>query len=271
MAALQPPSEPSGGDAVLAEHVAENRRHWDSMADQWVAAGERAWASDEPTWGMWEIPESELRLLPEELDGTVAVELGCGTAYWSAWLTRRGARAVGIDNSSRQLETAHRLAAQHGTDITLLHGNAESVPYPDASFDLAFSEYGAAIWCDPERWIPEAHRLLRPGGTLIFLGNHPLAMVCQPLDGSGPATDRLERPYFGLGRLDWRDATEDPGGIEFNLPISEWVALFRRTGFDIVDYREIQAPEPSAEVRYFASAEWSHHYPSEQVWKLRKR
>ena len=63
-----------------------------------------------------------------------------------------------------------------GDDLTLIHDDAEAVPYPDASFDLAFSEYGAAIWCDPERWIPEAHRLLRPGGTLLFLGCHPLAM-----------------------------------------------------------------------------------------------
>jgi SAM-dependent methyltransferase len=263
-----PPPDPT---PPLAEHVTENRRYWDAMADDWVASGERSWASDAPIWGMWGIPEEELGLLPERLDGTDAIELGCGTAYWSAWLARRGARVVGIDNSQRQLDTARRLAAEHDQPLTLLHGNAEDVPYPDGSFDLAFSEYGAAIWCDPYAWIPEAHRLLRPGGELLFLGCHPLAMVCQPSDGDGPATVRLERPYFGLHRLDWRDLTDDPGGIEFNLPISAWVALFRQTGFDVVDYRELQAPDPSAEVRYFASADWSHRYPSEQIWKLRKR
>jgi SAM-dependent methyltransferase len=269
MAADHP--DPQAGDAeVLAEHVAENRRYWDAMADQWVASGERSWASDDITWGMWEIPDSELGLLPDRFDDVDAIELGCGTAYWAAWLARRGARVVGIDNSQRQLETARRLATEHGVELTLLHGNAEAVPYPDASFDFAFSEYGAAIWCDPYIWIPEAHRLLRPGGHLVFLGCHPLAMVCQPTDGTTPATHRLERPYFGMHRLDWRD-DEDPGGIEFNLPISEWVALFHRTGFDVLDYRELRAPDPSAEVRYFASAAWSHHYPSEQIWKLRKR
>lgn len=267
MASTEHP-EPCEGSAG---HVAVNRRHWDAMADEWVADGERSWASDEPTWGMWEITEAELQLLPGDLDGIDAIELGCGTAYWSGWLARRGARVTGIDTSARQLETARRLAAEHGEDLTLIHGDAEAVPYPDASFDLALSEYGAAIWCDLERWIPEAHRLLRPGGTLLFLGCHPLAMVCQPPDGSGPATERLERSYFGLGTLDWRDAQEDPGGIEFNLPISAWVALFRRTGFDVVDYREVRAPDPSSEVRYFASAAWSHRFPSEQIWKLRKR
>ena len=49
---------------------------------------------------------------------------------------------------------------------------------PDASFDLAFSEYGASIWCDPYLWIPEAYRLLRPGGRLVFLRNSPLVMLC---------------------------------------------------------------------------------------------
>jgi SAM-dependent methyltransferase len=255
----------------LPEHVAENRRMWDEQAANWVAGGERAWAAAEPTWGMWEIPDSRVDLLPHDLHGLDAIELGCGTAYWSAWLARRGARVIGIDNSAEQLATARRLADEHGVGLTLLHGDAEAVPYPDGSFDLAFSEYGAAIWCDPYVWIPEAHRLLRPGGTLTFLGNHPLSMVCSPVDGSGPADEHLHRDWFGLHRMDWRDAVEEPGGIEFNLPTGDWVALFLRTGFEVLDYRELRAPDPDAEVRYFASADWSHRFPSEQVWHLRKR
>ncbi len=58
-------------------------------------------------------------------------------------LARRGARVVGIDNSEAQLAAARRLQRQHGLDFSLLHGNAEAVPYPDASFDFAISEYGA--------------------------------------------------------------------------------------------------------------------------------
>jgi SAM-dependent methyltransferase len=256
---------------ALPEHVAVNRVHWDAQAPEWIAPAERNWVAAEPDWGIWGTPESTLRLLPEDMTGLDAIELGCGTAYVGSWMARRGARVVGIDNSEQQLDTARRLARAHGVELTLLHGNAETVPYEDGSFDFAISEYGAAIWCDPYVWIPEAHRLLRPGGALVFLGNTPLTQICTPLDGSVPCTERLERGYFSLHRLDWRDAVDDPGGIEFNLPVSRWFRLFRETGFEVVDYIEIQAPEPGPEINFFVTADWAHRVPSEQVWKLRKR
>ena len=262
-------------DGGLAEHVAENRRHWDSDAPRWVAPGERLWAQAEPTWGEWGVPDDQVTLLPTDMTGLAAIELGCGTGYVSAWMVRRGARVVGIDNSEQQLRTARRLAGEHGVDVTWIHGDAEHVPYPDRSFDVAVSEYGAAIWCDPDAWIPEAHRLLRPGGTLAFLCNHPLAMICWPPDGSSPIRDTLQRDYFGLRRLDWRDAVEDPGGIEFNRPISDWFGLFDRTGFDVVRYDELQAPEGALPLSWGGGgadqARWAHRWPSEQVWTLRKR
>ena len=126
--------------AELPEHVRRNREYWDQLARDYVEAGERAWASNAPAWGMWQIPESEVRMLPDDLRDRDTIELGCGTAYVSSWLARRGARPVGIDNSEQQLATARRLQREHGIDFPLIHGNAEHVPYPDASFDFAISE-----------------------------------------------------------------------------------------------------------------------------------
>jgi SAM-dependent methyltransferase len=154
----------------LPEHVRTNRAAWDAYAASMVADGERNWADEEPSWGIFSVPEADVGLLPESVDGLDVVELGCGTAYVSAWLARRGARPVGIDNSEVQLATARRLQQEHGLEFPLHHGNAEQTPFADESFDLAISEYGASIWADPYRWIPEAARLLRPGGELIFLG-----------------------------------------------------------------------------------------------------
>ena len=105
----------------------------------------------------------------------------------------------------------------------------------------------------------------------MFLGNHPLAMVCSPIDGSLPVTERLERSYFDLGRLDWRQAIDEPGGIAFHLPISSWMRLFHDIGFDVVDYIEIQAPESATESNGMVTADWAKRFPSEQVWRIRKR
>ena len=255
----------------LPEHARVNRAYWDGMADQWVASGELNWAAPEPRWGIWGIPESQLHLLPEDMSGMRTIELGCGTGYVSAWMARRGATVTGVDNSQKQLATARRLAGEHDVAMELIHGNAEAVPLPDASFDFAISEYGAAIWCDPYEWIPEAHRLLAPGGELVFLGNSALSLLCSPVDGSLPVSEKLQRDYFGMHRFDWRDAASDPGGMEFNLPVGEWFRLLRETGFEVLDFIELRAPAPGPEVRYYVSADWAYRFPAEQAWKARKR
>jgi SAM-dependent methyltransferase len=253
----------------LPEYVARNRRVWDGYAAEYVEAGERNWALDEPSWGIWGVPEAELHLLPDNLAGRDAIELGCGTAYVGAWLARRGARVTGIDNSPAQLETARRLQDQHDLHFPLLLGFAEQVPLPDASFDLAISEYGAAIWADPYRWIPEAARLLRPGGELIFLGNSVLLMLTVPdLEVDGPATERLLRPQFGMHRFEWQD--ED--SVEFHLSHGDMFRLLLDSGFEVTDLVEIRPPAGST-TRWtnIATIDWARQWPSEEVWKARKR
>jgi SAM-dependent methyltransferase len=254
-----------------ADHVLENQRHWNAMAPEWVASGARAWTETEPSWGTWHVPEAEVPMLAGLEPGHRAIELGCGTGYVSAWMARRGARVTGIDMSIEQLTSARRFASEHALDIDFVHGNAERTPFEDASFDFAISEYGAAIWCDPYVWIPEAHRLLRPGGRLVFLGNHPLAMICTASSGDEPVGLRLERDYFGLGRLDWTEAAEDPGGIEFNMEISSWMRLFRDVGFEVEAFHEIQAPASAEGTEFWVPASWAKRFPAEQAWELVKR
>jgi len=252
-------------DTDLPENVRLNRAHWDRLSVEYAGRGRRAWASDDPTWGIWSVPERDLQVVPD-VAGKDVIELGCGTAYWSAWLARRGARMVAIDNSTKQLETARGLQREHGLSFPLLHGNAEEVPLPDASFDLALSEYGASIWCDPYRWIPEAARLLRPGGDLIFLKNGTLFTLCAP-DSEDPAADRLVRDYFGLHRLEW----SDQASVEFTLPIGEWIRLFRSSGLEILDLVELQAPEGASTSFPYVTPEWARRWPSEEIWRLRKK
>jgi SAM-dependent methyltransferase len=249
----------------LTEHAARNRAAWDAEAHLWVEPGERNWASDEPSWGIWSIPERGLGVLPD-VEGMDTIELGCGTAYWSAWLARRGARPVGLDNSANQLETARRLQREHGLEFPLVHASAEAVPLPDAAFDLALSEYGACLWCDPELWIPEAARLLRPGGYLVFLTNSPLLVLCAP--DSGAAGDRLLRDQFGMRRLEWPDEGD---AVEFHLPHGELLRLLRRHGFEVIDLVELQAPAHGDPGRFdWLTLDWSRRWPSEEIWVARR-
>jgi SAM-dependent methyltransferase len=249
------------------DHVRRNRAEWDGLAPSYEAIGRGAWAA-EPTWGLWGVAESQVRMLPANLDGCDAIELGCGTAYISAWLARRGARTVAIDLSPAQLGTARRLQAEHALEFELILGDAEHVPCPDASFDFAISEYGASIWCDPYAWIPEAARLLRPGGRLHFLVNAPLHMLCMPDVEDGLAGDRLLRPYFGMHRMEWSD--DDTVG--FHLPHGEMIAVLRASGFEIEELVEVRPPEASTPACFpYATLDWARRWPTEEVWKVRKR
>jgi SAM-dependent methyltransferase len=234
-----------------------------SNAEYTDASALEAWAKDEITWGVWGIPESELGILGD-VSGLDVVELGCGTAYFSAWLAKRGARVVGVDPTPAQLGTARRMQAETGLEFPLVEAPGEDVPLPDASFDLALSEHGAATWADPYRWIPEAARLLRADGRLVFLHTTPLAMVC----GEGDFSTKLEQPYFGIHRFEWPD-----DGVEFQLTHGAWIAVLRTSGFEIERLIELQAPAGAARHSYYTDFDpsWGRRWPAEEIWIARKR
>jgi SAM-dependent methyltransferase len=226
----------------------------------------RAWEKKEFSWGIWGVPESEVGVFGD-VSGLDAVELGCGTAYCSARLARMGANVVGVDPTPAQLDTAHRMQAEFGLDFSLVQAFAEQVPLPDASFDLVHSEYGASIWADPYRWIPEATRLLRLGGRLVFLRGSTLSVLCAP--DVGQIEERLHRPQFGMYDLFW---PESNGAVEFHLPTGELIDVLRSNGFSIERLVELQAP-PDAETHAYydhVTADWARKWPSEEIWVARK-
>jgi SAM-dependent methyltransferase len=250
----------SSSDAEL------NRELWTrSNAEYTGEQARRLWAAEEIAWGMWGVRESDVRVLPE-LAGKDVIELGCGTAYISAWLARRGARPVGVDVTPAQLETARGLQAEFGLEFPLVEADAAESGLLDASADLVVSEYGASIWVDPYRWIPEAARLLRPGGELVFLRNSTLVILCSPDEGA--AGESLLRPQFGMHRFEWPD-----GGVEFHLGHGDWVRLLRKSGFEILDLVELQAPPEAETHEYydFVTADWARQWPSEEIWRARRR
>jgi SAM-dependent methyltransferase len=252
----------------LTDYVERNRAVWTKANEEYTDARAReAWASEDITWGMFGPSDSELGVLGD-VAGKDVIELGCGTAYFGAWLARRGARVTGVDITPAQLETARRMTEETGISMELIEASAEEVPLPDDSFDLALSEYGASIWCDPYKWVPEAARLLRPGGELVFLCNSVLSILCAPDEGKVGET--LLRPQFGMHRMEFPGEDE---GVEFHLGHGDMVRLLRDSGFEVEGLWEIQASESAEDHAYydFVSAEWARKWPAEELWKARKR
>jgi SAM-dependent methyltransferase len=257
--------EDAGCVTGTPDHVLRNRAAWDRLAADYAEAGLRNWAA-EPSWGVWSVPEEQVKALPPDLKNTDSIELGCGTGYVSAWLARRGARPVALDNSAAQLATAAVLQDRFGLRFPLIQASAEQAPFDDETFDLAISEYGASNWCDPYAWIPEAARLLRPGGQLIFLVNSVQLILTLPEQDDLPATEQLQRPYFGMHRFQW----EGSDSVEFHLGHGDMIRLLRSCGFELLDLIEIQ-PGPGATTRHpLATLEWARQWPGEEIWKARK-
>ena len=247
-------------------HVSRNRIAWNRWAKEYAEPGRTAWDENQPKWGIWGIPESEAQLLPNDLKGLDSVELGCGTAYVSSWLARRGARAVGVDASTAQLGTAQELQREHQLFFPLVEASAEEVPFIDNSFDFAISEYGASIWCDPYRWIPEAARLLRPGGKLVFIVNGTMLMLC--LDERGDRrTAQLQRDYFGMNRFEFSDGEDS---VEFHLGYGDWIRLLKANGLVVEDLKELRPKEGSKTRWPYVDLAWARRWPSEEVWISRK-
>ena len=246
------------------DHLGPNREYWAAEAPKYVDAGRRQWAA-EPSWGIWSIPEEEVHVLPDVTDRDV-LDAGCGSGYLCAWVARAGGRPVGLDPTTEQLASARMFQDEFDLHFPLVQGAAETLPFPDASFDVVVSEYGAAIWADPYRWIPEAARVLRPGGELMFLRNGTLLMLCMAELETDPADDVLKRDYFDMYRFDWPD---DPS-VEFHLNHGDSIRLLRDNGFEILDLVELQPP-PGATTSYpFVTNDWARRWPTEEVWRARK-
>ena len=252
----------SSADDRVAANVAQwtltNREFTDKQA-------EHSWRDPTIHWGVFGIHDRWLG----DVAGKDVVELGCGTAYLSAKLARAGARPVGVDPTPAQLATARRMQQETGLEFPLLEAPAESVPLPDASFDLAISEYGASLWADPRKWVPEAARLLRPGGRLLFLTMSTIAHLCTPDEDDEGIRHELVRAQFAPWETEW----EGYSGVEFHLSHGDWIRVLRGSGFRIDALNELRAPDDAQTHPYYfvISAEWARRWPGEDLWECTKR
>ena len=148
--------------------------------------------------------------------------------------------------------------------MPLIQASAECLPLIGGCFDLVFCDHGATSFTDPYRTIPEAARVLKPGGRLIFNMSSPLHDLCY--DPAGEAVvSSLQRTYSEIRKQSWDDE------VTWQLPYGEWIRLFRHTGLEIEDLIEL-TPEEAATTTYddYVPHAWARRWPAENIWKVRK-
>ena len=250
------------------QDVSQNRRSWDEYSDEYQAMHAAQLNRKELAWGTFAVPEDDRHVLGD-VAGKDILEFGCGAAQWSIFLSKRGARPVGFDLSGRQLRHAVRLMGELGASVPIVQASAIAVPFRDESFDIVFCDHGAMSFADPYRTVPEAARVLRPGGLFAFNMITPLFHICiDPV--TDELDDRLHAAYFGMHRFEWPEKDGTPT-VEYQLPYGEWIRLFLRNGFVVEDLIEPKAPEgATSSYRTEAELAWARRWPSEHIWKLRK-
>jgi SAM-dependent methyltransferase len=246
------------------EDSRKNRSYWDRSSDEYQERHGPQLNTRPLAWGLWSIPESQLVVLGDVRNQDV-LELGCGGGQWSMFLEQAGARPVGLDNSFGQLRHARRLLGEADVMVPLVQASAERLPFRDGAFDVVFCDHGAMSFADPGVTIPEAARVLRPGGLLAFNMTTSLLFCCWN-EWTEKVEERLSTTYFGMRRFEYSE-----GMVEYQLPVGEWIRLLRGSGLQVEDLIELQAPE-GATTTYdeLVPLAWARRWPAENIWKARK-
>jgi len=100
--------------------------------------------------------------------GDRVLDVGTGTGVVAIIAARAGAEVTALDNAAL-LELAGKNAriAKHD-EITFVEGNIHVLPFPDASFDVVLSQFGHVFAADPQIFLEEARRVLKPGGRIAL-------------------------------------------------------------------------------------------------------
>lgn len=234
----------------MTEHRRQNQQLWNEWSDDFqalwnanTAEGDlppapSPFASDAP--GVYQ-PE-----ILDSVEGKAYVELGCGGGQGSVGTAKLGAETVvGVDFASDQLQHARQLRDFYGVEAQFVKGDVTSLPFADASFDIASSEAAFQMVDHLDQALSEARRVLRDGGVFVFSVPHPLNEM---LDAD---TETIERSYFDAG----------PREITIDEDYDSTLAVFDRTvaslhnalvnaGFEVrrlVEHQryEVEQSEPS--------------------------
>jgi len=135
---------------------------------QFKAMQREGWSLFAPTAAYTTMPAAKLVQFAEIAAGQSVLDVACGTGVVAVTAARRGARVKGLDLSPVLLEVARANAALAQVQIDFVEGDAEALPYSDASCDVVLSQFGHMFAPRPEVAIQEMLRVLKPGGRIAF-------------------------------------------------------------------------------------------------------
>jgi SAM-dependent methyltransferase len=111
--------------------------------------------------------------------GSHLLDVACGAGQIAIPAARAGIHATGLDLAPNWIEQARARAAAEGLNAQFDEGDAEQLPYPDASFDVIVSLVGAMFAPRPDHVAAELVRVCRPGGRIIMVNWTPSGFVGQ--------------------------------------------------------------------------------------------
>jgi SAM-dependent methyltransferase len=151
--------EPAAGNAEMAAAWdGPEGAHWAEHAEHYEATG--------PAYDAALLGAVELR------DDSTALDVGCGTGALTRALGRRvrEGSVLGVDLSARMLDVGRRAAAAEGLDhVRFVQGDAQVFPFAPATFDTAFSSFGAMFFADPVAAFANIRGALLPGAPMVLV------------------------------------------------------------------------------------------------------
>ncbi len=252
--------------------AAANRRWWDADAEDYHQThGEFLGAGSESGDFVWcpeGLREEDVHLLGD-VTGKAVLEIGCGSAPCSRWLTGQGAHAVGLDLSRQMLRRGQTAMAGGGPQAPLVQAGAEQLPFGDGVFDLVCSAFGAVPFvADSAAVMTEVARVLKPGGKWVFSVNHPMRWMFP--DDPGPAGLTVMLSYFDRTPYVETEADGTVTYVEHHRTVGDRIREIRGAGLILEDLIEPEWPE-GFEREW---GQWSplrgQHFPGTAIFCCRK-
>ncbi len=187
----------------------------------------------------YEARESGSRTMLYESMGDVAdkkiLDAGCGYGKDAARFISLGADVYGIDASEEMIAIAGQRYPQLAG--RLKHGNFVDTGYSDEHFDLIFSRCALQHAFDIEAALCEWHRILKPGGRIVFAAGHPLMQLQFTMNNRYHEQEVVEIPLFG-GKASVREPTHT---------MQDYLNPFVLSHFDVLDFKEKASDQPHIE------------------------